>query len=95
MVVGEVVVAPHLWPVLHLRLLHLGVVLVVLRRLMQLPFFYNGICGIARRVLSGKFWGNLGIGYRQLELPLRPWIRRWVLVWYYLLNPGRLVVQLA
>ena len=66
----------------HLRLaLHLGMVIAVLMRLMQLPFFYNGTCGIARRVLSGKFWGNLGIGYRQLELPLHPWIRRWVLVW--------------
>ena len=76
-----VVVALQRRLVLHVRLLHLGVVLVVLRRLMQLPFFYNGICGIARHVLSGKLWGNLGIGYRHLELPRRPWMWRGVLVW--------------
>ena len=46
--VGEVVVAPHLWPVLHLRLLHLGVVLVVLRRLMQ-PLFYACASGFVGR----------------------------------------------
>ena len=37
---------------LHLRLvLHLGMVMAVLMRLMQ-PVFYNGARGIARRVLS-------------------------------------------
>ena len=81
---------------LHLRLvLHLGMVIAVLMRLMQLPFFYNGTHGIARRVLSGKFWSNLSIGYCQQELPLHQWIRRWVLVWWFLLHPGRLAVQLA
>ena len=82
--------------VVYLRVvLHLGMVMAVLMRLMQLPFFYNGTHGIARRVLSGKFWSNLSIGYRQQELPLHPWIGRWVLVWWFLLNPGRLAVQLA
>ena len=37
---------------LHLRLvLHLGMVLAVLMRLVQ-PFFYNGASGIAGRALS-------------------------------------------
>ena len=46
-----VAVAPHL-RLLHLRLvLHLGMVLAVLRRLMQ-PVFCNAACGIAGRVLS-------------------------------------------
>ena len=45
-----VVVAPHL-RLLHLRLPHLGMVLAVLRRLMQ-PVFCNAACGIAGRALS-------------------------------------------
>ena len=47
---------------LHLRLvLHLGMVLAVLMRLMQ-PVFCNGASGIAGRALRRIFWGNLGIG---------------------------------
>ena len=84
MVVVVVVVAPHLrllhlGPVLHLGmllqlrpLLHLGMVLVVPRYLMQ-QVFCNAACGIAGRAVSGKSWGNLGIGYRQTELSLHPW----------------------
>ena len=58
--VGEVVVAPHRrllhlrlvhLRLLHLRLPHLGMVLAVLRRLMQ-PVFCNAACGIAGRALS-------------------------------------------
>ena len=80
---------------LHLRLvLHLGMVLAVLMRLMQ-PVFCNGASGIAGRALRRIFWGNLGIGYCQKELPLHLWIRRWVLVWWFLLQSGRLAVQLA
>ena len=46
-----VVVAPHL-RLLHLRpVLHLGMVLVVLMRLVQ-PVFYNGASGIAGRAVS-------------------------------------------